>query len=398
MKLLNRIRVLDVSRLMPGPITTMILADLGADVIKVEEPTGGGDYFRMGGPPERRGFRLQFALINRNKRSVGINFRTEKGLQLVYELAKTSHVFVEGARPSASAKLKIGYEDIKAINPSIVYCSVTGFGQTGPFAHLATHGGAYDAVTGVAVPYRLEDGSYVQYRPYPHIGTTSGPHLSAIAILAALVKARETGEGSYLDMSCADAGLMALDREMEPVLNGEHDGWPGPGDDISVKYCYYKTKDDRFMLIQAIEQHFWEHFCQAVGRPDLATRGDWSARMDTAQGDLELREELVKLFATKTQAEWTEIFLKNNIAGAPYYPLKEISNTELFRSRNMIIEEDHPVAGKFTMVANAIKVQGDPFVIERHAPQLGENTDEVLTELGCSPQQIGALREEGVIV
>src|SRR5262249_34737433 len=151
------------------------------------------------------------------------------------------------------------------------------------------------------------------------------------------------------------------------------------------------------MLIQAVEKHFWEHFCQVVGRPDLATRGDWSAKMDTAGNDLALRDELVQLFATKTQAEWTDIFLEHNIAGAPYYPLKEISGTELFRSRSMIVEEDHPVAGKFTMVANAIKVQGDPFAIERHAPQLGENTAEVLAELGRTPQEIEALRKEGVL-
>ncbi len=398
MKLLKGIKVLDASRLIPGPLTTMILADMGADVIKVEEPKV-GDYFRMGGPEDRGGVRLSFACINRSKRSVGIDFRTEEGRAVVYALAKSSHVFVESARPGASAKLGLGYEALRAANPKIVYCSITGFGQTGPFAQLATHGGAYHAVTGTPPPYQLKDGSYVQHRPMPSIGSTSGAWLAASAILGALLQAQTTGEGAYLDISCADAALMALDRSLESVLNEESRGWGDPEEDVSVKYCYYKTKDDRFMLLQAIEQHFWLHFCEVVGRPDLATRGDWSeSRMDSSVGDAELREELIKLFRTKTQAEWTKIFLENNIAGAPFYALGELESTELFRSREMIVEQDHPKAGKIKMVANAIKVAGDPFVATRPAPDKGEQTDEVLAEIGYSQQQIAELRGRGVLV
>ena len=153
------------------------------------------------------------------------------------------------------------------------------------------------------------------------------------------------------------------------------------------------------MLLQAIEQHFWLHFCEVVGRPDLATRGDWSeSRMDSSVGDAELREELIQLFRTKTQAEWTKIFLDNNIAGAPFYALGELESTELFRSREMIVEQDHPKAGKIKMVANAIKVAGDPFVATRPAPDKGEQTDEVLAEIGYSQQQIADLRGRGVLV
>src|SRR5262249_18520476 len=158
-------------------------------------------------------------------------------------------VFLEGARPGASDKLGLGYEQIQKVNPSIVYCSLTGFGQDGPFAQMGTHGGAYDAVTGTAVPYQLKDGSYIQYRPYPHIGTTSGPWLAATAILGGVIQAKESGKGCYLDISCADASVMALDRELEPVLNRGEKGWPEPEEHLSVKYCYYKTKDNEFMLL-----------------------------------------------------------------------------------------------------------------------------------------------------
>jgi crotonobetainyl-CoA:carnitine CoA-transferase CaiB-like acyl-CoA transferase len=398
MKLLNGIKVLDMSRLIPGPYVTMLLADMGADVIKVEEQSV-GDYLRIGREPEKWGGSIPlFLWLNRNKRDIAVNFKSKEGIEVIYELAKTCDVAVEGSRPGASAKLGLGYEHLRAVNPGIVYCSITGFGQDGPFAQLATHGGAYDAVAGLAVPHQVKDGSYVQNRPYPH-GLTYGSWLSAMAVCAALLQKERTGEGAYLDVSCADATVMALGQEILGTLNGEGEAWPDPDEgDLSTKYCYYKTKDGRFMLIQAIEQHFWIHFCEVVGRPDLSTRGDWSvSRMDSSVGDTALRQELINLFATKTQEEWTKIFIENNIAGAPYYPLSEVENTELFTSREMIVQQDQPGVGKLKTVSNAIKVQGDPFVVNRPTPGKGEHTDEVLAEFGYSQQQIVELRERGTI-
>jgi crotonobetainyl-CoA:carnitine CoA-transferase CaiB-like acyl-CoA transferase len=356
MKLLNGIKVLDMSRLIPGPYVTMLLADMGADVIKVEEQSV-GDYLRIGREPGKWGGSIPlFLWLNRNKRDIAVNFKSKEGIEVIYELAKTCDVAVEGSRPGASAKLGLGYEHLRAVNPGIVYCSITGFGQDGPFAQLATHGGAYDAVAGLAVPHQVKDGSYVQSRPYPH-GLTYGSWLSAMAVCAALLQKERTGEGAYLDVSCADATVMALGQEILGTLNGEGEAWPDPDEgDLSTKYCYYKTKDGRFMLIQAIEQ-----------------------------------------FATKTQEEWTKIFIENNIAGAPYYPLSEVENTELFTSREMIVQQDQPGVGKLKTVSNAIKVQGDPFVVNRPTPGKGEHTDEVLAEFGYSQQQIVELRERGTI-
>ncbi len=399
MKLLEGIKVLDMSRLIPGPYVSMLLADMGADVIKLEEQSV-GDYLRVGRDPEKWGGSMPlFLWLNRNKRDIVVNFKSQEGREVIYDLAKTCDVALEGSRPGASAKLGLGYEDIRAVNPNIIYCSITGFGQDGPFAQLATHGGAYDSVAGLAVPYQVKDGSYVQNRPYPH-GLTYGSWLSAMAICGALVQKARTGEGAYLDISCADATLMALGQEILGTLNGEAQGWSNPdeSEEVAVKYCYYKTKDGRFMLIQAIEQHFWVHFCEVVGRPDLSTRGDWSvSRMDSSGGDTELREELIKLFATKTREEWTKIFIENNIAGAPYYPVTEVENTELYTAREMIVEQEQPGAGTLKTVSNAIKVQGDPFRIRRPAPDRGEHSDELLAEIGYSQQQIADLRERGTI-
>jgi alpha-methylacyl-CoA racemase len=401
MKLLEGIRVLDTSRLIPGPLLSMLLADLGADVIKVED-TGTGDYLRTSrNAADHGGVFPTFEWLNRNKRGITIDVRSDDGRELLLQLAEQCDVFVEGARAGAAAKRGLGYEDVSARNNSIVYCSITGFGQSGPFASLATHGGAYDAVSGLATPHELPDGSYVQHRPFPH-GLTYGSWLGAMAVCAALVRARRGGPGSYLDISCADATLMALSQEAMPVLNDGR-AWPAdPAANVAVKYSYYKTKDDRFMLLQSIEQHFWQAFCDAVERPDLRDSGDWTtSHMDlrAAEHGDPLRRELVDIFRTRTQAEWTDLFIEKNIAGAPYYPLTEAPTTDLFNAREMFITQEHPEnpARTITTIANAIKVDGEPFNLRRGAPDQGQHTTEVLAELGYSDAAIADLRDRGVI-
>jgi crotonobetainyl-CoA:carnitine CoA-transferase CaiB-like acyl-CoA transferase len=360
-KLLKGIKVLDLSRLIPGPMLTMLLADLGADVIKVEEKSA-ADYLRFGREPDKWGGSIPlFLWINRNKRDISLDLNAPGGRQILLDMAKSCHVVVEGARPGVEAKLGLGYEDMKAVNPSIIYCSITGFGQDGPFAQLATHGGAYDAVAGLAIPYQTKDGNYVQFRP-------------------------------------SDATIAALGQEVLPVLNDGEEGWKDPNVDISAKYCYYKTKDDRFMLIQAIERQFWFRFCAVIGRPDLENRGDWSiSRMDSGSGDEELRQELINIFATKTQDEWTKIFIENNIAGAPYYPLDELAESDLFKARQMFVDQDSRKYGTIKAVASPVKVKGDDFEISRPTPYKGEHTDEILAEFGFSQQKVAELRERGAI-
>ncbi len=397
MKLLKGIKVMDMSRLIPGPMLTMLLADMGADVIKVEEKSA-ADYLRFGREPDKWGGSMPlFLWINRNKRDISMDLNAPGGRQILLDMAKSCQVVVEGARPGVEAKLGLGYEDFRAVNPGIIYCSITGFGQDGPFAHLATHGGAYDAVAGLAIPYQTNDGNYVQFRPYPH-GLTYGSWVGAMAVCAALVQLKSTGEGAYLDISCSDATVAALGQEMLPVLNDGEEGWKDPNVDISAKYCYYKTKDDRFMLIQAIERNFWFRFCTVIDRLDLENRGDWSvSRMDSGSGDEELRQEMIKVFATKTQAEWTNIFIDNNIAGAPYYPLNEMAESDLFKARQMFVDQDCREYGTIKAAASPVKVKGDGFEISRPTPYTGEHTDEVLAEIGYSQQQIADLRERGAI-
>lgn len=392
--LLEGVTVADLSWLIPGPYLTMLLADFGADVIKVED-TASPDYLRTSlDATQHDGTSSLFQWVNRNKRGVAINTGDPEGIEIVLALSRQADVVVEGFRPGVAARRGLGYADIRAVNPSVVYCSITGFGQSGPLARLATHGGAYDAVAGLAVPYRLEDGTYVQHRPFPH-GLTYGAWLGAMAVAAALTRARTSGRGAYLDIACVDATMMALAQEALPVLNNGATWPPQPEQEAKLKYCYYETKDNRFVLLLAMERGFWESFCDVVGRPDLKNRGAWNGgAMDriTAHDDPELRRELVDIFLTRTQAEWTELFLDHNIAGAPYVPLTDAPGQDHFVSRSMFVDQDG-----LTTVANAAKVLGESFEIRRPAPRFGEHTDEVLDALGFDADAVADLRARGIV-
>jgi crotonobetainyl-CoA:carnitine CoA-transferase CaiB-like acyl-CoA transferase len=405
MKLLDGVRVLDVSWLIPGPHTTMMLADLGADVIKIETPKpSNGDYFRIALDADNPGgMNPFFVWMNRNKRSITIDFKKKEGQVLIHELVKTAHIFVEGSRPGAIAKYGMSYDELSAINPKLVYCSVTGFGQDNPYANLASHGGGFDALGAVAKPLQLEDGSWVQHRPYPHPGVTNGPWLANVAILAGLHQATATGTGCYIDLACSDAVLMSYTQEILQGMNGlgQFNVEEDPEEAPSAKYTYYETKDGKFFLLLATEKHLWQQFCRVIGREDLQNRGDWDqtpiGRDISPEDARALRAELVPIFKSKTQDEWTRIFTTNHLAGAPYTDPHDITTSPYFKARGMIAEHVHPRAGRYLMPANAIKVKGEPFEIRLPAPEQGEHTDQVLKELGLGEQRIAQLRTNGVI-
>jgi len=397
---LEGVKVIDLSWLIPGPYVSMLLSDFGADVIKVED-TNSPDYLRTSIDAARHGGTSSiYQWLNRNKRGIAVNTREPEGVEIVRTLAREADVLVEGFRPGVAERRGLGYADISELNPSIVYCSVTGFGQSGPWAAMATHGGAYDAVAGLAVPYRLDDGTYAQYRPFPH-GLTYGSWLAAMAVSAALTRAKTAGEGCYIDISCVDATMMALAQEALPVLNDGAQWPPDAEDEARLKYCYYETKDGRFMLLQALERPFWEAFCDVAGRPDLKERGAWNGDpMDRikAKDDPELRRELVDIFRSRTQAEWTKLFLENNVAGAPYCSLSEAARNEHFLSRSMFLEQQHPDNAKtITTVANATKVLGQSFEIRRPAPEFGQHSDEILLALGYEESSISDLRARRIV-
>ncbi len=394
MALLDDLRVVEVALLAPNMLG-MHLADLGADVVKVEAP-GAGDYTRSVGAARQGGLSFLHLRWNRGKRSVVIDLRAPEGADVFRDLVATADVVIEGMRAGALERRGLGYDALRELKPSIVFCSLSGLGQTGPYRDLPTHGVAYDAYAGHAPPETTVDGFVTIPRRYYDIGTQAGGLYAAIGVLAAVIHARATGEGTYLDVAQADAAVSWNATKLDPLLSDAPPiGAGGPDLQESVRYQYYATSDDRTILFAASERHFFQQFCEAVGRDDLVSESD-AEFGEHGRGDVVLRRKLAELFKTRTQAEWVALFIKADVPGAPVNTVTDLLDDPQFLNRAQIIEHEHPEAGPLRMLATPIHT-GEPPVPVGPAPAQGEQTDEVLEELGYDAGQIATLREQGVV-
>jgi crotonobetainyl-CoA:carnitine CoA-transferase CaiB-like acyl-CoA transferase len=392
--LLDGLRVVEVALLAPNMLG-MHLADLGADVMKVEDPER-GDYTRAVGAAKTGDVSFLHLRWNRGKRSVALDLRDSGGANVFRDLVRVSDVVVEGQRPGALARRGLGYDALAAVNPSLVFLSLSGFGQTGPYRDLATHGVAYDAYAGQAPPERTAEGFPTIPDRYFDIGTQAGALYAATAVLAAVLRARATGRGVQLDVAQADAAVTWGAGRLDPLLSGLD--LPDPaGLRDSVRYQYYETADGRCILFQASERHFFERFCRAVDREDLLEREAGAEFGEHARGDVDLRRELAAVFAGRTQAEWVELFLAADVPGAPVHARRELLEDPQFRARAHVIEHDHPEAGAIRTLGTPIRT-GEPPAHLRPAPSLGQHTEEVLRDvLGYDRARIAELRERGAI-
>ena len=390
---LEGLRVVEVSLLAPN-LLGMHLADLGADVIKVEPP-GAGDYTRQVGAARAGGLSFLHLRWNRGKRSVVVDLRTAEGADVFRDLVRVSEVVVEGMRAGALARRGLGPDELLAVNPALVVCCLSGFGQTGPYRDLATHGVAYDAYAGHAAPTTI-DGWPAIPRHVPDIGTQAGALYAASGVLAAVVRARETGEGAVVDVAQADAAVVWAAGRIDPLLSGAGEA-RGPDLTESVRYQYYGTSDGRTILFQASERHFFERFCRTVGREDLLTGPAGAEFGEHASGDRALRAELAALFATRSQAEWVELFLAADVPGAPVHAAGELPDDPQFRARARIIAQDHPVAGPLRLLGSPVQADGVRDALAP-APAAGQHTDEILAGvLGYPSGRIAELRRSGVV-
>jgi crotonobetainyl-CoA:carnitine CoA-transferase CaiB-like acyl-CoA transferase len=307
MAFLDDVRVVEVALLAPNMLG-MHLADLGADVIKVEDPEL-GDYTREVGAAKAGDLSFLHLRWNRGKRSLALDLRSSDGVELFCKLVASSDVVIEGLRAGALERRGVGYATLAELRPSLVFCSLSGFGQTGPYRDLATHGVAYDAYAGLAPAEQTSDGFPAIPHRYFDIGTQAGALYAAVAVLAAVVHARATGHGAYLDVAQADAAATwGAAGRVDPLLSGTPAGEGRVEMREAVRYQYYATSDDRTILFQASERHFFERFCRAVGREDLLT-DDGAEFGEHASGDLALRRELAAIFSTRTQSEWVRLFI-----------------------------------------------------------------------------------------
>jgi crotonobetainyl-CoA:carnitine CoA-transferase CaiB-like acyl-CoA transferase len=391
---LEGIRILDLSRLLPGPFATQLLADFGAEVIKVEDPLQ-GDYLRWREPYITNGEYKEsaaFLALNRNKKSIILDLKQLEGQEVFYKLAATTDVILETFRPGVVNKLKIDYESIREINPRIIYCSLTGFGQNGPYQDLPGHDLNYIGVGGMACLTGEPDCPMLMGVPVADIG--GGALNAAIAILMAIIARNKTGEGQYIDVAMLDGAMSWLayafsrywaTKEL-PIRGNDRLTGGRPG------YGIYKTKDQKYIAVGALEQKFWENLCKVINRPNLI-------KNPQPQGPekKEIVEILKKAFLTKTRAEWLAISKKNDVCISPAYELDELINDPQVQAREMLIAFDDDRLGTLKYLGMPFKLSQTPGQIRFRAPGYGEHTNEILRTLGYSNEEITHLQQISVI-
>jgi len=375
-KPLEGIRVLDLTRLLPGPYCSLLLADFGADVIKIEDPKF-GDYSRWG-EPKMGEFSAMFHSLNRNKRSMSLDLKQEESKKIFIDLVKTADVLIESFRPGVMDRLGLGYEELKKHNPKLIYCAITGYGQTGPYRDMPGHDINFLSYSGL-----LELQGTQNQKPVSssvQIGDIGGGSLmAAIGILVAIIDAKKSGEGQFIDISMLDGAVSWMQTILPVYLtNGD---LPRRGELVlnGGKACYeiYETKDHRYLSVGALEYKFWKNFCHVIGKDELTPQLD-------APGDqqLLLKQEIQAAIATKTLNEWVHLFDGVDACVSPVLTVEEMVQNPQIQQRRMIEEVYDKEYGINRQVGNPIKLSRTYAKTTRRAPGLGEHNEEILRELG----------------
>lgn len=377
-KVLEGIKVLDLSRQFPGPYCTMILSDFGAEVLRIEDRRFQNDLNQWD--------------VMRNKRHMTLNLKTDEGRDIFTRLLRNADVMVEGFRPGAAARLGIDYESVKKIRPDIIYCSVTGYGQTGPYSHMAGHDLNYISFAGLLELNGEKDGPPVI--PPVQIGDIGGGLNAAIGVLLALFNRERTGKGQYIDISMMDAaaGFMFI-----PFRNWRDMGVEMQRGNMALTgqfpfYSVYETKDGRYFTLAAVENRFWTRICRVMGceqySADQICMGE---RKEEIEGFL--RSE----FKKKTLEEWYQVFKDEDVCFAKVLKLSDLLNDPQAKARNIITEIETGSGEKKATIGTVVKLSETPASFSRAPAVFGQHTEEVLAELGYSTEEIEKLKNEGIV-
>ena len=408
---LDGIRVLESATLFNGDHVGTLLGDLGADVIKVESPFQ-GDYLRdfLGQiTPHHSPAHVQ---VNKNKRSVTLDLRKDEGKEIFWRLLETADVFLDGNAGDALDRLGVGYAEQRKRKPDIVFCQVSGFGHGGPYGNVPTHGQMMNALA-AATPMEVGEDGFTRASAKPTAmggmisageGTANAGIYGAFHIVAGLVRKMRTGQGCFIDVAGSDACVSSawinatyelndhrlVDRRSLPAV--------GQSQQSSAKYQFYETADHKFILFCAIEHKFWENFCKAVQRPDLAARSNTTSPVDFAAGEVELRRELQEIFRSRPSHEWMTIAAEHDIAIGPApVEVAEVRQDPHMQQREVFYDGEHPHAGPFTYIGQPALIKGQHYEVWRPAPLLGEHTRDILGEVGLTPDQLDGLASQNVI-
>lgn len=391
---LEGVKVLDLTRVLAGPHCTMILADLGADVLKVEAP-GGSDETRYWGPPFQNGVSAYYLCANRNKRSITVNLKTEEGREIIRALAKDADVLIHNFKTGSMEKWLLDYDSIKVINPRLVYCSITGFGETGPNRHLPGYDYIIQGMSGMmSITGNKESGPM-------KIGVAMVDILtglySAISIEAALYEREKSGLGQKIDMSLMDTAVSSLANVASNYLiSGKVPRRLGNDHPNIVPYSKFKASDGELIIAVGNNRQFAD-LCAVMGISQIAEDEHYCTNEARVKNKLELTKIMEEQLQLKTVDEWMELFSQKNIPCGPIHSMDKVFQHPQVLAREMVIHVDHPEAGPVKLVGSPIKFSRTKVKIERHPPSAGEHTNEILQQAGFSIEEINRLKENKVI-
>lgn len=395
-------KVLELTRVSPGAFCTMMLADMGAEVLKIETPPSVSPGAGSGVSPSDAK-QAAFSYINRNKRSLGLNLKAPEGQQILHELAAEADVLVEGFRPGVMQRLGCGYDTLSQLNPRLVYCSLSGFGQDGPYRDLPAHDLNYLAISGVLnlIGPSAEAPPSI---PLNLIADYGGASMhGVVGILLALFAREQTGRGQYVDIAYLDTTIsllsatLLMDRYVTDGVVPQRGQGPYTGQ--YAFYTTYETKDDRLLSVACSEPWLWGNLCKALGRPEFERfyrHGGHIERAPNAE-ERQVREALQAIFRQRTRDEWVAFLADKNVCIGPVNTTEEAFNDPHIQHRQMVIDYEDAELGTVRQAGIALKLSDTPGRLRRVGPRIGQHTDDVLGQLGYSAEAIEALRQHQVV-
>lgn len=385
------VRILDFTRLLPGPMATMFLADMGADVIKIEDPDN-PDYIRDF-EPRSNGTSILYLSLNRSKRSLALNHLSAEGKQTILDLVKTADVLVEQYRPGVMQQMGFGYEALKQINPRLIYVSITGYGQQSSMAMAAGHDLNYIAIAGALGITGITGGAPV-VPGFQLADIAGGSYMAMNAVMAALYQREKTGKGEWVDVSMTDAAL-PLSALQFAYQQGTKQGIGRGEYELSgglANYNVYKCADGKYIALGSLEPKFWNKFCARAGKPEWQT--EFVKKGEALDN---LKRDVAAFFVTKTRSEWVEYFKLDDICLTVINELDELEHEPYLNERGMFVQNEHPSVGKYKTINQPLKFKETTFDNNWNAPELGSDSASILKELNYTDAQIAEMQSKGVV-